>query len=381
LRRTRRIKNADALRVVPTDIAQFLGQFLESAVTRLKFEAVLVGNMNRLLICSSPRKSVVVKSPRRRVDLGIDDITAPIERVDLEVFALRHFSVLNPGAVPEVLFQSIEYPCFVMEYIAEDVRWLNLDAPAQLYLTRECIKPFISSAKSEALSGSPLTKLPERVRRASVQMQEVIERVTFDLPFGRRPTPYSDILGTDGARDLSEFIHAIQNNQNWKEMCATLLSHYRTVHPRLIHGDLHIGSIICRNGRLVIIDPEFACQSVPEFDAGVFVAHAIMAAVSSEQSGRCSAKYIQYIADSFITACWSEITQNTRSSEKFQASNSGLDRSLAKGFMLVELFAKLAGPVASPFLISLANNRRASALLDLACYVKDSIEQITGSKK
>ena len=70
----------------------------------------------------------------------------------------------------------------------------------------------------------------------------------------------------------------------------------------LIHGDLHTGSVMVGQGRVIIIDPEFAFYGPLGFDLGVFWGNCIIAAVRAHLAAVPEDAIAR--VDEFIAASW-----------------------------------------------------------------------------
>lgn len=92
--------------------------------------------------------------------------------------------------------------------------------------------------------------------------------------------------------------------------------------PALLHGDFYPGSwLLGSDGRIAVIDPEFAFIGPPEFDAGVMLAHLRMAGLDSSEIRRVYDHY---------------------------AAPAGFDQGLADAFAAMEVVRRLLGVAQLP---------------------------------
>jgi 5-methylthioribose kinase len=360
-----------------TDVAAFLSKHLQSPASALSFTEAQAGNVNCVLICTASTcgRSVVLKLPRHVVDLGVKNARLPNARTLLEAFALRNFSALGLGNFPRVLFCSeAGRLCLVMEEISNRLEWDSLTEEERLELVRIDIAPFLAG-----FGRNLLPHFPDNISLTSKRMQNLIKRVTFQLPFTARSSPYEKLLSNPLSSELDKRVARIRSNPAWLATGEELLSIYMNRRQFLIHGDLHIDSILIsrdRRLRAYIIDPEFACLSVREFDAGVFIAHVLMAATAAaNQSYGLTTSEINSYADKYVKASVSPKLPNAN--VVVAISKMPLDTRLIRAFLLIELFAKFSGPVPSRHLQRSLATGRGEIVLSLLAFLEAQISLLS----
>ena len=354
---------------LPKDVQDFLLSHFIVNASELRFSSTEQGNMNNVIFCSHAGNSVVIKFPRKSVNLGGGNGSIPRARTLLEAFALRSFEEFGIGHFPRILFCSKIDFCIVMEEVHNRTQWDQIKEDDQLNLIKKDVVPFLTRTHDP----SPMY-MPKRLAIVSKKMQRLIERVTFQLPASNLIPPYVGLLSDRDIFELSKTVSRINASSMWKENVKNVLSVYKDRKECLIHGDLHLDSMVISNTenglRAYIIDTEFSCMSVREFDAGVLSAHIMMASCTNQ-----SAKIPISLADLEVRAA-QIIAAVTSFRAKIETGNlTGrsfveLDVDLVKCFMLTEIFAKLAGPVPSRHLQLAVGAGRAYIMPLLGIYVE-----------
>ncbi len=248
-----------------------------SAFDDLEVSEVGDGNLNFVFLVShrrDPNETVVVKQavPYLRVVGQSWPLTR--HRMDIETAALCHFRALCPRHVPEVFHADSDMSLVVMERLRDHriLRGALLDGH-----TFDAVAAHLSTFMARSLfHGSDLYLAPAAKRDAvkrftNVELCKITEDLIFTHPYDDSPTnSYNPALPR-------EAIDRIQRNPQLRAAVGELKYAFMTRAETLLHGDLHVGSVMVSEQETYVIDPEFAFYGPMGFDIGILLANFFLA--------------------------------------------------------------------------------------------------------
>ena len=225
------------------------------------------GNMNFVLRVKTNQRSFIVKQARPWVE-KFPQISAPVERTGVEAHFFRTlaanpiFSTYNPKCL------GYDENSFVLaiEDLGKGTDYSFLYQENN-QLTKEEIRS-IAQYLSALHQLKPATDFPQNKAMRLLNHEHI-----FNFPFSE-----------DNGFDLDEVQKGLQEialpYKNDKELKAIIQKTgdlYLSEGKHLLHGDFYPGSWLKTATGLKVIDPEFGFVGPAEFDAGVLVAHLLMA--------------------------------------------------------------------------------------------------------
>ena len=212
-----------------------------------------------------PGRSVVLKQALpyvRRIGKGWP--LTP-ERLNIEAAAMQLHHICSPERVPELYRHDPQ--SFVM--IVEDLR------------PRRSVRDVLNEGETLPVLGKQMGRYIGQVMvRTSDYGQPTVEkrkkRATFSNPYLARLTedlilinPFRDNGwgNREEVRDRKE-VQTLRSDPQVLHRLATLRYRYRNNAQALLHGDLHIGSILADQSSAKVIDLEFATYGPIGFDLG-----------------------------------------------------------------------------------------------------------------
>lgn len=220
----------------------------------------------------------------------------------IEAEMLKQEYSLVPGLVPEVYYYDPVMCCIVME-----------DCRAYQNMRHELCKHKIFLGFAEQIShflavtlmGTSDLVIPIVEKRrlqeryTNVDLDHVTERLVYT-------EPYLNIEGKNTISDpnIEFFGKELYGDTSLHLEVAKLYDSFKSNNQCLIHGDLHTGSIMIKQGAIKVIDPEFATYAPAGYDVGNVVANLIFAWVNGKvtmEEGEEREKYLQWLEDSIQT--------------------------------------------------------------------------------
>ncbi|RKD24021.1 S-methyl-5-thioribose kinase [Ammoniphilus oxalaticus] len=220
----------------------------------------------------------------------------------MEALIVQH--TVCPSLVPQVFHYNAELALIVME-----------DLPSFQILRQGLIELNRYSALPKHL-GQFLAKMLFYTSRFGLEEEErTAKRVQFINPELSHMT--GGVVFTDPFQDaeMNQFNPLIreQVTEIWEKRAlqlevAKLKDHFFTHAQALVHGDLHTGSIMVREGETKIVDPEFAFYGPIGFDIGAIIGNILLNYASHEgytDQSQARAEYQQYLLET-IRQLWIE---------------------------------------------------------------------------
>lgn len=233
------------------------------------------GNMNLVLRVSGPGGSVIVKQARPWVE-KYPTIDAPAERAAVEAAfysAIRGVAGVA-DAMPALLGVAAGWGVVVLEDLGEAPDLASCYDGGPLGEAETIgIARYLGSLHGVPVGGGVLRN------RA---MRGLNHAHIFDLPFSAPGLEMLDGI-TPGLGAVAE---RLTRDESLVSVARELGVAYLRDGDRLLHGDIHPGSVLRTLDGLRVIDPEFAFGGPCEFDLGVLTAHVLLSGVDATAGGR-----------------------------------------------------------------------------------------------
>ncbi|MCL5127760.1 phosphotransferase [Algibacter sp. L4_22] len=227
------------------------------------------GNMNVVLRIRTNTRSFIVKQSRPFVQ-KYQDITAPIERIDVEFQFYKAVTnkVIAPH-IPKILAYNADNYLLILEDLGDckDMSYLYDDRTMDSSQLHELIDIAAEIHKSKP------TAYPENMDLRLLNYQHI-----FVLPFLKDSDFHLDTI----QNGLQELALIYRHDAALKTEIAKVGEQYLSKGDTLLHGDYYPGSWMTKENHTYVIDPEFSFMGFAEFDIGVMAAHTIMITMNSD---------------------------------------------------------------------------------------------------
>lgn len=267
------------------------------------------GNLNFVYLVSNrrqPSETVVLKQAVPYLRVVGESWPLTRHRMDIETAALRHFRALCPQHVPEVFHGDADLSACVMERLGTHriLRGALMDGH-----TFENVADHLSTFMAQSLFYGSDLYLGFDAKKEAVKQYTNIElcKITEDLIFTH---PYDDSATNAYNPALPrEAIDGIQRNPLVRAAVGELKYAFMTRAETLLHGDLHVGSVMVNAQETFVIDPEFAFYGPMGFDVGILLANFFLAWHGQEARGGASAIATQGWLLETAAQCWDQFAQ------------------------------------------------------------------------
>jgi 5-methylthioribose kinase len=288
----------------PDDVAAFAAPFLGGR-TDGEVQEIGDGNLNLVFRVRAGALSVIVKQALPYLRVVGEGWPLTLDRARIEAEAMAVHAELAPGSGPTVLRVDPTAAAVVMEDLREHVVWRtalvggrHVPGVAE-QLGRYCAR---------VLLGTSRLLMPDERRRALLprfenpELSAITEDLVFSAPYVDAPTNRIDEAGEELAAQL-------RADPDVRAASARLRWEFRTRTEALLHGDLHSGSVMVRDGDARVIDVEFATFGPMAYDTGNVVANLAFArtAAAARGDGALAALVDQDAAD-----YWDALTDEAR---------------------------------------------------------------------
>eukprot|EP00300_Choanocystis_sp_HF-7_P002849 c12164_g1_i1.p1 GENE.c12164_g1_i1~~c12164_g1_i1.p1 ORF type:complete len:435 (+),score=97.51 c12164_g1_i1:46-1305(+) len=259
--------------------AGLLGIQISADESCLTAQEVGDGNLNLVFIVRGPNgNAVVAKQSLPYVRCVGEDFPLTERRAWFESQALSYQHSVCPEFVPQVYEFDEAANLTLMRFVEPPHMILRkaLVAGHQYSTVAKDVGTFLA----KTLFFSSLFHHGARTHRelvakfTNVELCQLTEAVVFTDPFvepqhARFPNKWtSPQLDADAA--------ALDKDIPLKVAVAALKHKFMTNSEALIHGDLHTGSIMAKEGSTFVIDPEFAFYGPMGFDIGLLIANLLL---------------------------------------------------------------------------------------------------------
>jgi 5-methylthioribose kinase len=268
---------------VPTylrELPELLGVF--SSFDDLHVEEVGDGNLNfvyKVHNRQNPAETVVVKQAVPFLRIVGESWPLSRSRMNFEIEALAHQAQFCPQHVPQVFHASKEMSLVVMQN-------LNRHAVLRGEMIQGKVFPKLADHVSTFLANTlfPTTDLclsgPEKkalvAKFINPELCQITEQFVLTDPYEDSPTNVYHELVTQADKDY------LQQDEQLKVAVAEMKYAFMNHAEALLHGDLHIGSIMANEEETFMIDPEFAFFGPIGFDVGAFIGNLFLAYFAHE---------------------------------------------------------------------------------------------------
>lgn len=262
------------------------------------------GNLNFVYLVTNrqrPSETVVVKQAVPYLRVAGESWPLTRHRMKIETAALRHFRALCPRHVPEVFHEDAEQSLVIMRRLSDHriLRGALLEGRTFDHLA-DHLATFMARTLffSSDLYVAPPAKRENVCRFTNNELCKITEDLIFTHPFDDSPTnSYNPALPRAA-------IDRIQRDPRLRAAAAELKFAFMTRAEALLHGDLHMGSVMVSADETFVIDPEFAFYGPMGFDVGILLANFFLAWCGQGARGGAKAKESQrWLLDTSIR-CW-----------------------------------------------------------------------------
>lgn len=298
-----------------------LAQLLGGRPQLWQIEQVRDNDMNLVFMVDGPDGRLCVKQAVPSVLLGERTVAVPLERTIFEEAAFSIYRRIVPDLVPRVLHYDSEQFLLVLERLDRHrpLRTCLIEGRRFDHLA-EGIGRFLAETLF-ATSDFGMAALEKRERLAffcgNSELRRVSEELIFTEPFA---------AGGGGSwlsPELDPEVRALRADPSLKRAVAELNLKFLSEPQALLHGDLHIGSIMVSETDLKVIDAEFAGFGPMGFDLGLLIGNLLLAYFS--QQGHASAEDPRAEMEAWlleaVTAVWARF--RSRFVELWRASSEG----------------------------------------------------------
>ena len=267
---------ADYIRPLPEMKAIF------SSFDDLLIEEIGDGNLNFVFIISNRQKleeTVILKQAVPFLRVVGESWPLSRERMNSEVNALRYQQSLCNDLVPKIFHSSEDMSVVIMQNLNN-----HKILRGEIILGKRFPKfaNDISEFLAKTLFHSSDLYQPADKKKADVAKTINIElcKITEDFVFTH---PYEDNDTNDYNPELSEHVIAlIQQNPQVRAAVGEMKYAFMTQAESLLHGDLHIGSVMANEDETYVIDPEFAFYGPMGFDIGAMIGNLLLSYFSQD---------------------------------------------------------------------------------------------------
>ncbi len=267
------------------------------------------GNLNYVYLISNrdnPSETVALKQAVPYLRVVGESWALTRERMRFEIQALVKQKELCPELIPEIYYSSIEMSVVIMENISDKkiLRGQIIEGK-----TFPNLADHMSTFLANTLYYSSDLHLPSLEKKAAVanfinpELCNLTEEFVFTNAYEQHETnSYNEAL-------TQADIDFIQHDGALKIAVAEMKYKFMNNAEALLHGDLHIGSIMTNETETTVIDPEFAFYGPMGFDIGAFIGNLFMSYFSHEHRqkllGNEQLDYRTWILDT-IASTWNQ---------------------------------------------------------------------------
>jgi len=261
-------------------LPEMRGRF--SSFDELEIREVGDGNLNYVYIVTNrakPDETVAVKQAVPFLRIVGESWPLSRHRMDFEIAALKLQGELCPDHVPEIYYASGDMSLVVMRNL-RDHRILRgeMIKGRRFPLLADHMSTFLARTlfhTSDLYLGNDAKKVAVR-KAINIELCKITEDFVFTHPYDDSDTnEYNPELP-------SSAIDGIQKDPALRAAVGEMKYMFMTSAEALIHGDLHIGSIMGNESETFVIDPEFAFYGPMGFDIGALIGNLYLAYFAHE---------------------------------------------------------------------------------------------------
>ena len=256
------------------------------------------GNLNFVYIVKGPNGvAIVVKQALPYVRCVGESWPLTLERATFENNALVAQRACCPDYVPEVYLFDSSKAMIIMRFVEPPHEILRkaLIAGKKITSFAEHLSTFLAqtlfTSSSLNLEGGALRVNISQWSR-NTALCALTEQVIFTDPYHSSP------MNRWTSPQLDSFVVAIKEDVVLKLAISDLKAKFLSQTESLLHGDLHTGSVMAKEGSTYVIDPEFAFYGPIGFDIGAVIANLLLSYFS--QQARNGTDYAEWILGEMI---------------------------------------------------------------------------------
>lgn len=261
-------------------------QNLFSSFEDLEIVEVGDGNLNFVYIVTNNRnrdETVVLKQAVPFLRIAGEGWPLSRERMKNEVMALKFHESLCPDNVPKIYYSSDEMSVVIMENLKNHqiIRGEIIKGKVFPNLA-EHVSSFVATTlfHSSDLYLEHDQKKRDVAKTINIDLCKITEDFVFTHPYEDNETnEYNPGLSSDA-------IALIQRDPKLRSAVGEMKYAFMTKAEALLHGDLHIGSIMANEKETFIIDPEFSFYGPMGFDLGAMISNLFLAYFSHDYRQR-----------------------------------------------------------------------------------------------
>ena len=275
----------------------------------LEIKEVGDGNLNYVYLITNldkPNETVALKQAVPYLRVVGESFPLSRERMRFEIQALEKQKELCPAHVPDLYHSSVEMSLVIMRNLKEHriLRGQIIEG-----ITFPALARHMSTFLANTLFFTSDWYLDSAVKKDAVakfinkELCKLTEDFVFTYAFEKHETNvYNEAL-------TEEDINFVHQDGELKIALAEMKYKFMSQSEAMIHGDLHIGSIMANQEETFIIDPEFSFYGPMGYDVGAFIGNLFMSYFSQDyrqrQLGNHPAEYRTWILDT-ITETWNQ---------------------------------------------------------------------------
>jgi 5-methylthioribose kinase len=293
----------EAYHVLDVDtVGAFAARFLPGEVRDA--QEIGDGNLNLVFRVSDGTSSVIVKQALPYLRVAGESWPLTRHRARIEGDAILTHAKLAPEILPGLVYFDESLSALVLEDLSGHESWREvLIAGGDVSGVAEHVGRYCA----RVLLGTSDVVLSSRERKALRQrfIYSELCLVTEDLVF---TAPYIGAASNRFDPEIADLAQSLTTDAALRRAAAELRFSFKTRDEALLHGDLHSGSVMIKNGDPRVIDLEFAYFGPLGFDPGALLAHLAIARLAHAAQGRDA--YCRVIDDcaaefwgSFVDEC------------------------------------------------------------------------------
>lgn len=259
------------------------------------------GNLNLVFRVTTGSSSVIVKQALPYLRAVGEGWPLTLDRARVEAEAMAVHATLAPGSGPEVLQVERTAAAVVMEDLHDHVVWRTALVAGRhvpgvaVALGRYCARVLLGTSR---LRMPPEQRRPLLARFENPELSAITEDLVFTAPYIDAETNRIDEAGEDLAAEL-------RADAGLRSAAAALRWEFRTRTEALLHGDLHSGSVMVRDGSAKVIDVEFATFGPMAYDTGNVLANLALARIAADVRGDAA---LAAALDGDVADYWAALT-------------------------------------------------------------------------
>jgi 5-methylthioribose kinase len=263
------------------------------------------GNLNLVFRVRAGDDSVIVKQALPYLRVVGEGWPLTLDRARIEAEAMAIHAALAPHSGPAILHVAPTAAAIVMEDLHRHVVWRTA-----LVAGRHVpgVAAVIGRYCARVLLGTSRLRMPAERRRELLgrfenpELSAITEDLVFTAPYVDADTNHIDQAGEHLAAE-------IRADTALGVAAAQLRWEFRTRTEALLHGDLHSGSVMVRDGDARVIDVEFATFGPMAYDTGNVVANLAMARVAAAARGDAG---LAHALDGDAADFWAALTDEVQ---------------------------------------------------------------------